>query len=182
MPRQQPPLMNAVKTQIWISIPASLGGASNSAQAKLSTRGHCWAVRGLRNRLDRETGTYPDDLPVRVPRSDFVNMRAPHAGPPFEASNFRGPAVRKELRPSRRAHIWHPRHCFLRFLSCRLAQRSKPALPGTSERFGRGHLAIAGYLLWRQSDNVPFGQSRNVPLTTPGLGDAGRTATDDTGR
>jgi hypothetical protein len=36
--------------------------------------------------------------------------------------------------------------------------------------------------LWRQSDNVPFEQSRNVPLTTPGLGDARRTTTDDASR
>jgi hypothetical protein len=36
--------------------------------------------------------------------------------------------------------------------------------------------------LWRQSDNVTFGQSRNVTLTTPRLGDARRTATDDASR
>ena len=30
-----------------------------------------------------------------------------------------------------------------------------------------------------QSDNVPFEQSRNVPLTTPSWGDARRTTTDD---
>jgi hypothetical protein len=36
--------------------------------------------------------------------------------------------------------------------------------------------------LWQQSENVVFGQSRNVVLTAPGLGDAGRTTTDDPGR
>src|SRR5712691_13037642 len=29
--------------------------------------------------------------------------------------------------------------------------------------------------MWQQSDNVAFEQSRNVVLTTPSLGDAGRT-------
>jgi NAD(P)-dependent dehydrogenase (short-subunit alcohol dehydrogenase family) len=36
--------------------------------------------------------------------------------------------------------------------------------------------------LWQQSDNVPFEQSRNVLLTTPSLGDAGRTTTHDASR
>jgi len=36
--------------------------------------------------------------------------------------------------------------------------------------------------VWRQSDNVPFWQSRNVLLTAPGLGNARRTTTDDRGR
>ena len=36
--------------------------------------------------------------------------------------------------------------------------------------------------LWRQSDNVPFEQSRNVLLTAPSCGDAGRTTTDDASR
>ena len=36
--------------------------------------------------------------------------------------------------------------------------------------------------MWQQNDNVTFGQSRNVPLTTPGLGNAGRTTTDDPSR
>jgi hypothetical protein len=36
--------------------------------------------------------------------------------------------------------------------------------------------------LWQQSDNVPFEQSRNVPLTAPSFGDAGRTTTHDPGR
>src|SRR5439155_22727669 len=36
--------------------------------------------------------------------------------------------------------------------------------------------------LTRQSDNVPFEQSRNVLLTAPSFGDAGRTTTDDPGR
>ena len=39
---------------------------------------------------------------------------------------------------------------------------------------------VAG--LWRQNDNVPFGQSRNVPLTAPRCGNAGRTTTDDPSR
>src|SRR5450759_3492057 len=34
----------------------------------------------------------------------------------------------------------------------------------------------------RQSDNVPFEQSRNVLLTAPSFGDARRTATDDASR
>jgi hypothetical protein len=38
------------------------------------------------------------------------------------------------------------------------------------------------YILWQQSDNVPFEQSRNVPLTAPSFGDAGRTTTNDPGR
>ena len=36
-------------------------------------------------------------------------------------------------------------------------------------------------LLWQQSDNVPFEQSRNVPLTVPGWWDGTRTTTDDAG-
>jgi hypothetical protein len=36
--------------------------------------------------------------------------------------------------------------------------------------------------LWRQSDNVPFEQSRNALLTAPSFGDAGRTTTDDPSR
>jgi len=35
--------------------------------------------------------------------------------------------------------------------------------------------------MWQQSDNVPFGQSRNVPLTASSFEDARRTVTDDTG-
>jgi hypothetical protein len=37
-------------------------------------------------------------------------------------------------------------------------------------------------ILWQQSDNVPFEQSRNVLLTAPSFGDAGRTITDDPSR
>src|SRR4051812_40307797 len=33
--------------------------------------------------------------------------------------------------------------------------------------------------MWQQNDNVPFEQSRNVPLTPPRCGDAGRTNTTD---
>src|SRR5690349_3472345 len=40
-------------------------------------------------------------------------------------------------------------------------------------------LDTATGVLWRQSDNVPFEQSRNVLLTTPSYGDAGRTTTND---
>jgi putative transposase len=36
--------------------------------------------------------------------------------------------------------------------------------------------------VWQQSDNVPFEQSRNVPLTPPRCGDAGRTTTNDPSR
>ena len=36
--------------------------------------------------------------------------------------------------------------------------------------------------LWQQSDNVPFEQSRNVLLTAPRLGDAGRTTIDEPSR
>src|ERR1700693_4454216 len=36
--------------------------------------------------------------------------------------------------------------------------------------------------VWQQSSNVLFGPSRNVLLTTPSLGDAKRTTTDDTSR
>ena len=36
--------------------------------------------------------------------------------------------------------------------------------------------------LWQQSDNVPFEQSRNVLLTAPSFGDAGRTTTNDPSR
>jgi hypothetical protein len=39
-----------------------------------------------------------------------------------------------------------------------------------------------GFSLWQQSENVVFEQSRNVVLTAPSFGDAGRTATDDAGR
>jgi sugar lactone lactonase YvrE len=38
------------------------------------------------------------------------------------------------------------------------------------------------YVVTRQSDNVPFEQSRNVLLTAPSFGDARRTATDDASR
>jgi hypothetical protein len=37
-------------------------------------------------------------------------------------------------------------------------------------------------VLWQQSENVVFEQSRNVVLTAPSFGDAGRTTTDDAGR
>jgi hypothetical protein len=47
----------------------------------------------------------------------------------------------------------------------------------------RGHFYFAlthdRFSMWRQSDNVPFEQSRNVLLTTPSYGDAGRTTTND---
>lgn len=33
--------------------------------------------------------------------------------------------------------------------------------------------------LWQQHDNVPFEQSRNVPLTASRCEDAGRTTTDE---
>ena len=50
----------------------------------------------------------------------------------------------------------------------------------------RGHFyfALTNILttLWQQSDNVPFEQSRNVLLTAPSFGDAGRTTTHDTSR
>jgi hypothetical protein len=50
----------------------------------------------------------------------------------------------------------------------------------------RGHFYFAltplGDSLWRQSDNVPFEQSRNVPLTPSRCEDAGRTTTDDPSR
>jgi hypothetical protein len=36
--------------------------------------------------------------------------------------------------------------------------------------------------LWQQSENVVFGQSRNVVLTAPNFGDAGRTTTHDASR
>ena len=36
--------------------------------------------------------------------------------------------------------------------------------------------------MWRQSDNVPFEQSRNVPLTPAGVWDGRRTATDESSR
>ena len=36
--------------------------------------------------------------------------------------------------------------------------------------------------MWQQSDNVAFEQSRNVVLTAPSFGDAGRTTTDDASR
>ncbi len=42
--------------------------------------------------------------------------------------------------------------------------------------------AVLGPGLWRQSDNVPFEQSRNVLLTAPSCGDAGRTTTNDLSR
>src|SRR5580700_8775774 len=38
------------------------------------------------------------------------------------------------------------------------------------------------HCLWQQSENVVFEQSRNVVLTAPSFGDAGRTTTDDPGR
>ncbi len=44
---------------------------------------------------------------------------------------------------------------------------------------GRGYVAMA---MWQQSENVVFEQSRNVVLTAPSLGDAGRTTTDDPSR
>ena len=36
--------------------------------------------------------------------------------------------------------------------------------------------------LWQQNENVVFEQSRNVVLTAPSFGDAGRTTTDDPSR
>src|SRR5207249_8428504 len=40
----------------------------------------------------------------------------------------------------------------------------------------------AGRAMWQQSENVVFEQSRNVVLTAPSFGDAGRTTTDDSSR
>ncbi len=37
-------------------------------------------------------------------------------------------------------------------------------------------------VLWQQNENVVFEQSRNVVLTAPSFGDAGRTTTDDPSR
>ena len=55
-----------------------------------------------------------------------------------------------------------------------------------STLLGRRHFYFAltaGFLnLWQQSDNVAFEQSRNVVLTAPSFGDAGRTATDEPSR
>jgi hypothetical protein len=42
--------------------------------------------------------------------------------------------------------------------------------------------ALMKTAMWQQSENVVFGQSRNVVLTAPSFGDAGTTATDDTSR
>ena len=39
-----------------------------------------------------------------------------------------------------------------------------------------------GYMMWQQSDNVAFEQSRNVVLTASNFGDAGGTTTDDPSR
>jgi hypothetical protein len=36
--------------------------------------------------------------------------------------------------------------------------------------------------MWQQNENVVFEQSRNVVLTAPSFGDAGRTTTDDPSR
>ena len=51
---------------------------------------------------------------------------------------------------------------------------------------GRRHfyfaLTFQRSLLWQQSDNVAFEQSRNVVLTAPNFGDAGRTTTHDASR
>jgi hypothetical protein len=52
---------------------------------------------------------------------------------------------------------------------------------GTAFR-GSGITGFPTVLLTRQSDNVPFEQSRNVLLTAPSFGDARRTATDDASR
>jgi tagatose-1,6-bisphosphate aldolase len=42
-------------------------------------------------------------------------------------------------------------------------------------------LTISKYL-WQQNENVVFEQSRNVVLTAPSFGDAGRTTTHDPSR
>jgi hypothetical protein len=51
---------------------------------------------------------------------------------------------------------------------------------------GRRHfyfaLTVSSPALWQQSENVVFEQSRNVVLTAPNFGDAGRTTTDDASR
>src|SRR5207247_5128168 len=50
----------------------------------------------------------------------------------------------------------------------------------------RGHfyfaLTVLKLVLWQQNENVVFEQSRNVVLTAPSFGDAGRTTTDDPSR
>ena len=51
----------------------------------------------------------------------------------------------------------------------------------TTEASGGGSGEDFGIQLWQQSDNVPFEQSRNVPLTVPGWWDGTRTTTDDAG-
>src|SRR5580658_9606283 len=43
-------------------------------------------------------------------------------------------------------------------------------------------MSIKIVIMWQQSDNVPFEQSRNVLLTAPSFGDARRTTTHDAGR
>ena len=43
----------------------------------------------------------------------------------------------------------------------------------------RNICGLQGEVLWQQSENVALEQSRNVVLTAPSFGDAGRTTTDD---
>ena len=47
---------------------------------------------------------------------------------------------------------------------------------------GRAKARLNDRKLWQQSDNVPFEQSRNVPLTVPGWWDGRRATTDDASR
>jgi hypothetical protein len=67
-----------------------------------------------------------------------------------------------------------------------LAGQAVPAMSPDARDFrpglsaGPGSTLIAKVVLWQQSDNVLFEQSRNVLLTTPSWGDARRTTTDDT--
>ena len=59
---------------------------------------------------------------------------------------------------------------------------TRPLVETVGRRVGAAlHVEELGIVLWQQSDNVPFEQSRNVPLTVPGWWDGTRTTTDDAG-
>ena len=72
-------------------------------------------------------------------------------------------------------------HLFAK-LSPKLHVEPLVLLAGELSIISLAFLPVLPFVMWQQSDNVPFGQSRNVPLTPPRCGDAGRTTTDDPSR
>src|SRR5436190_16946756 len=100
-------------------------------------------------------------------------MRAIISG--IAANAPRGGALESE---SIREFLWPPPPLPLHFPGC-----GYRAASGWKRFFTQPlHAASSRSLVWQQNENVVFEQSRNVVLTAPSFGDAGRTTTDDPSR